>query len=29
MNFKRALLIEKKDTKLFVVKVNPRLFRYF
>jgi len=29
MNFKRVLLIEKKDAKLFVVKVKPRLFRYF
>ncbi len=28
MNFKRVLLIEKKDLKLFIVKVKPRLFKY-
>lgn len=28
MNFKRILLIEKKDLNLFVVKVKPRFFKF-
>lgn len=28
MNFKRILLIEKKDLSLLVVKVKPRFFKF-